>query len=208
MGARRRSAGGAGRRQERRPQRSRERARRSGAQPGLEPVVKVVTQCLAWGFVESQVGSALRGLRTGHRHGAPPGRDHRPSLVRSRPRQSCPVRPSADAAPPWCPVRRRSEEPPPSRRTAARALHRPAALAPYAADRRTRQGGGEVAGIRLRLHHPHRPPGRAAERLPLLHPHCRLRRHPSRPASESSGCTTPGTAPPLSSQRPESRPAS
>lgn len=37
MGARRRSAGGAGRRQERRP-------RRSGAQPGLEPVKRVVTQ--------------------------------------------------------------------------------------------------------------------------------------------------------------------
>lgn len=46
-----------------------------------------------------------------------------------------------------------------------------------------RAKAGEGAGIRRRLHHPHRPPGRAAERLSLLHPHRRLRRHPSRPAA-------------------------
>ncbi len=45
QGARRRSAGGAGRRQERRPQRSRERARRSGAQPGPDEVGKVLLRC-------------------------------------------------------------------------------------------------------------------------------------------------------------------
>lgn len=28
-----------------------------------------------------------------------------------------------------------------------------------------------MAGVGIRLHHPHRPPGRAAERLPVLHPH-------------------------------------
>ncbi len=112
----------------------------------------------------------------------PPGQSqHRPSLVRSRPRQPCPVRPSSDAAP-WRPARRRSEEPPSSRRTAARALYRPAALAPDAAVRRTRQGGekwqasGYVFTTRT-------GPGRAAERLPLLHPHRRFRRHPSRPAA-------------------------
>lgn len=44
MGARRRSAGGAGRRQERRPRRSRERARRSEAQPGLDEGEKVLSR--------------------------------------------------------------------------------------------------------------------------------------------------------------------
>lgn len=31
------------------------------------------------------------------------------------------------------------------------------------------KAGGAVAGVRLRLYHPYRPPGRASEHLPLLH---------------------------------------
>lgn len=47
----------------------------------------------------------------------------------------------------------------------------------------TGQGGGGVAGVRLRLHHAYRPSGRAAERLPLLHPRRPVRRPPRDPAA-------------------------
>lgn len=59
--------------------------------------------------------------------------DHRPALVRPRPRQPCSLRPSADATASGCPLRRRSEEPPSPGRPAARPLHRAPALAPDAA---------------------------------------------------------------------------
>lgn len=75
------------------------------------------------------------------------------------------------------------EEPPSPCRPAARTLHRTPALAPDAPGGCSGQGGGEVAGVCVRLHHPHRPPGRAAERLPLLHPHRPVRGPPRHPAA-------------------------
>lgn len=67
--------------------------------------------------------------------------DHRPALVRPRPRQPCSLRPSADATASGCPLRRRSEEPPSPGRPAARPLHRAPALAPDAAGGCSDQGG-------------------------------------------------------------------
>lgn len=79
------------------------------------------------------------------------------------------------------------DDDPKSRRRRGRpalcALHRAPALTPVAAGSCPREGGGEVAGVGLCLHHPHRPPGRAAQPVPLLHPHRPVRRPPRHPAA-------------------------
>jgi hypothetical protein len=80
-------------------------------------------------------------------------------------------------APPWRPVRRRPQEPSSSHSAPTRPLHRAPALAPPTAGGRSRQGGGDVAGVGLRLRHPNRPPCRAAQPVSLLHA------SPSPPAS-------------------------
>lgn len=70
-----------------------------------------------------------------------------------------------------------------ARRPAARALHRAPALAPDTAGGSSREGGQGLAGVGLRVRHPHRSPGRAAERLSVLHPGRPVRRPPRCPAA-------------------------
>jgi hypothetical protein len=68
-------------------------------------------------------------------------------------------------------------------RAVARALHRAPALVLDAAGSCSCQGGGDLAGVGVRLHHPYGTTGRAAERLSLLHARRRVRRPPCDPAA-------------------------
>ncbi|MQY33303.1 hypothetical protein SRB17_12640 [Streptomyces sp. RB17] len=104
-----------------------------------------------------------RGLRARHRHGPPPGRDRRSPLVGPRPRQPSPLRPPADTAPSWRPLRRRPQEPSSPCRPAARVVHRAPALAPDAAGGGSGESGGDLAGVRL-LSSPPAPAARSEPR--------------------------------------------